>query len=205
MRIAARCSEEIKKLWLQKNVSPDTVLEFTDKQEHLFNTDADVYVDLLYADDGSAIALQHKPLFVHAVVTTLGELPSNCIRINGWNGFMQNETIEIAASEKNMEMAAGLMKGLKYQYKRVPDVPGLIAPRIISMIINEAYYALEDKVSTKEEIDIAMRLGTNYPMGPFEWGKKIGIKNIYALLNKLSDTDSRYAISSLLRHEAGNE
>lgn len=205
MRIAARCSEEIKKLWLQKNVLPDTILEFTDKQEHLFNSEADVYVDLLYADDGSAITLQHKPLFVHAVVTTLAELPANCIRLNGWNGFMQNETIEIAVSEKNMEMAAWLMNELKYRYKKVPDVPGMVAPRIISMIINEAYYALEDKVSTKEEIDIAMRLGTNYPMGPFEWSKKIGLKNIYALLNKLSKADSRYAISSLLKYEAGNE
>jgi 3-hydroxyacyl-CoA dehydrogenase len=44
------------------------------------------------------------------------------------------------------------------------------------MIINEAYFALEDNVSTKAETDIAMKLGTNYPYGPFEWGQLIGLK-----------------------------
>ena len=62
----------------------------------------------------------------------------------------------------------------------VPDVKGFISSRIVSMIINEAYFALEENVSTKEEIDIAMKLGTNYPYGPFEWSKKIGLKNIAA-------------------------
>ena len=70
------------------------------------------------------------------------------------------------------------------------------------MIINEGYFALQNNVSTKEEIDIAMKLGTNYPYGPFEWSKKIGLKNIYALLQKLSITDKRYTPSSLLTAEA---
>lgn len=204
MRIATRCSEEIKRLWLEKKLTAGNECIFADSQEDLFSIEADVYIDLLYADDSSPVVMLNKPLFIHAVITTLTELPVNCIRINGWNGFMQNETIEIAAAEKNMEIVAAFMKELNYSYKRVPDVPGMIAPRIISMIINEAYYALEDKVSTKEEIDIAMRLGTNYPMGPFEWSKKIGLKNIYTLLKKLHSTDSRYAIAPLLQYESNN-
>ena len=42
------------------------------------------------------------------------------------------------------------------------------------MIINEAFLALQEGVSTKEEINTAMKLGTNYPLGPFEWVEKIG-------------------------------
>ena len=68
-----------------------------------------------------------------------------------------------------------------------PDDYGFIAARIIAMIINEAYYALQENVSTKQQIDIAMKLGTNYPYGPFEWSEKIGIEKIYLLLKKLSD------------------
>jgi 3-hydroxybutyryl-CoA dehydrogenase len=60
------------------------------------------------------------------------------------------------------------------------------------MIINEAYFALDDAVSSKAEIDIAMKLGTNYPWGPFEWAEKIGLNNIYLLLQKLSLTNKRY-------------
>ena len=69
------------------------------------------------------------------------------------------------------------------------------------MIINEAYYTFEDDVSTKKEIDIAMKLGTNYPFGPFEWSEKIGLKNIYDLLLQLSKTDSRYTICQSLKKE----
>jgi 3-hydroxybutyryl-CoA dehydrogenase len=70
------------------------------------------------------------------------------------------------------------------------------------MIINEAYFALEDGVSSKEEIDIAMQLGTNYPYGPFTWGRIIGLKNIYDLLLKMAEINSRYKPSALLEKEA---
>lgn len=81
------------------------------------------------------------------------------------------------------------------------DLSDQISLRIISMIVNEAYYALGDGISTKEEIDIAMKLGTNYPYGPFEWGQIIGLKKIYALLLNLGRTEERYEIAPLLRYE----
>jgi 3-hydroxybutyryl-CoA dehydrogenase len=84
----------------------------------------------------------------------------------------------------------------------VPDIKGFTSARVVSMIINEAYFALEENVSTKEEIDIAMKLGTNYPYGPFEWSKKIGLKNIAALLTELSLTEKRYQPAALLLKEA---
>ena len=81
------------------------------------------------------------------------------------------------------------------------DKPGLVSARIISMIINEAYFAFEQKVSTKEEIDTALKLGTNYPMGPFEWSRKIGLSEIRRLLEKLSLEDARYTPAPLLKTE----
>ena len=70
------------------------------------------------------------------------------------------------------------------------------------MIINEAYFAKDENVSTEKEIDTAMKLGTNYPFGPFEWAQIIGIRNIYALLKTLNETDPRYKPSTLLEKEA---
>ena len=87
----------------------------------------------------------------------------------------------------------------------VPDVKGFISPRVVSMIINEAYFTLEENVSTKEEIDIAMKLGTNYPYGPFEWSKKIGLKKIAGLLKELSINEKRYEPSALLLKDASQE
>ncbi|MEP6845805.1 MAG: 3-hydroxyacyl-CoA dehydrogenase family protein, partial [Panacibacter sp.] len=71
-------------------------------------------------------------------------------------------------------------------------------------IINEAYFALGDKVSSKQEIDIALKLGTNYPFGPFEWGEKIGLHHIFRLLKTLSFEDDRYIAAPYLEQEATN-
>ncbi len=80
---------------------------------------------------------------------------------------------------------------------------GFIFPRTIVQIINEAYFALEEKVASKEDINRAMKFGVNYPMGPFEWalGKE---KLVVTLLDELllKTNDRRYRVSSLLRIES---
>ncbi|NKQ99539.1 3-hydroxyacyl-CoA dehydrogenase, partial len=58
------------------------------------------------------------------------------------------------------------------------------------------------QVSSKKEIDTAMKLGTNYPMGPFEWAEKIGLRRIYHLLKTLEKEDKRYKAAGLLEKEA---
>ena len=77
----------------------------------------------------------------------------------------------------------------------------MISPRIIAMIINEASYTLEEKTATKNDIDMGMRLGTNYPIGPFEWADKIGIRHVVEILEGLyiSESDNRYIPSNLLK------
>ncbi|MFY7899172.1 MAG: 3-hydroxyacyl-CoA dehydrogenase family protein, partial [Chitinophagaceae bacterium] len=57
-------------------------------------------------------------------------------------------------------------------------------------------------ISTKQDIDVAMKLGTNYPYGPFEWSEKIGLKKIYNLLQRLEQQDATYSPCSLLKQEA---
>ena len=52
---------------------------------------------------------------------------------------------------------------LKTEFQIVKDRVGLVTPRVICMIINEAYFTLEEGTATREDIDLAMKLGTNYP------------------------------------------
>jgi 3-hydroxybutyryl-CoA dehydrogenase len=80
---------------------------------------------------------------------------------------------------------------------------GLITPRVICMIINEAYYTVQEGTANREDINQAMRLGTNYPKGPFEWCDAMGLQNVYEVLEAMySDTkDERYKICSLLKQE----
>jgi 3-hydroxybutyryl-CoA dehydrogenase len=76
---------------------------------------------------------------------------------------------------------------------------GFVFPRTIVQIINEAHFALEEEVATKDDIDRAMKFGVNYPKGPFEWsaGREVYVKT---LLNELlkSTGDTRYRASRLL-------
>jgi 3-hydroxybutyryl-CoA dehydrogenase len=80
---------------------------------------------------------------------------------------------------------------------------GLVTPRVLSMIINEAFYTCQEKTATAADIDLAMKLGTNYPFGPFEWAEKIGLRQVYQLLEAVyEDTrDERYKICPLLKKE----
>ena len=61
-----------------------------------------------------------------------------------------------------------------------------------------------DLLASKEDIDTGMKLGTNYPKGPFEWADEIGLKNIYQTLEAMyEDTkEGRYKICPLLKTEA---
>ena len=141
------------------------------------------------------------PVFINSTIHTLKELgvPENFSRINGWPTFVNREIWEIATSrEDDVKYIFG---ELGWKFIKVADQPGLVSARIISMIINEAYFALGENVSSKDEIDVAMKLGTNYPYGPFEWSKKIGLNRVYSLLEKLSETDSCYSIAPAMKNE----
>jgi 3-hydroxybutyryl-CoA dehydrogenase len=146
-----------------------------------------------------------KPVFINSVTTTLKELnaPDNVLRINGWNSFLQRSVWEIAGKINDSNKA--IVEKLNKKIFLVPDEPGFVSAKIIAMIINEAYFALGDEVSSKTEIDTAMKLGTNYPNGPFVWAEKIGVKNIYDLLKKLSVTDKRYQPAPILIAEAAKK
>lgn len=80
---------------------------------------------------------------------------------------------------------------------------GFFTPRVLCMIINEAYFTVQEGTASKSDIDTAMKLGTNYPKGPFEFLELFGIDLVYKQLEALyQDThDERYKICSLLKTE----
>ncbi|MEJ7840218.1 MAG: 3-hydroxyacyl-CoA dehydrogenase NAD-binding domain-containing protein [Rubrobacter sp.] len=80
-----------------------------------------------------------------------------------------------------------------------------VALRVISCIVNEAFLSLSEGVATAEDIDQAMKLGANYPKGPFEWAEEIGASGILETLDSLKATHGdAYLASPLLRRGATN-
>ncbi len=138
----------------------------------------------------------HIPVFVNSALHPLSAYPAQVTGINGWPWFLQQENWELTTTATPAMEA--ILTHLNKKWLLSPNQPGLITARVLSMIINEAYFALEDGVSTQADIDTAMKTGTNYPYGPFEWAELLGITNIYTLLIQLSKTDERCLPASLL-------
>ncbi|MCF8204413.1 MAG: 3-hydroxyacyl-CoA dehydrogenase [Methylotenera sp.] len=88
-----------------------------------------------------------------------------------------------------------------FQPLEMVDVPGLIVARTIAMLVNEANDAVQQGVCSEEGADAAMKLGVNYPAGPFEWQGRWGASAIVALLDRLDAyyRGERYRVSPYLR------
>ncbi len=150
-------------------------------------------------------------VFLNAVTFSLAEqviyqTKDDC-KLFGFNGhptFIERDLLEVSMyKEGDKDFLKNIMQKLGLGYELVDDRVGMVTPRIIAMVINEAFYTVMEGTATKEDIDLGMKLGTNYPMGPFEWASKWGIANVYEILEALfEDTkDERYKICPLLKKE----
>jgi 3-hydroxybutyryl-CoA dehydrogenase len=107
--------------------------------------------------------------------------------------------------------ADGTRTGVWPGVARRPEGPVLdrlgaeqVSARVLATIVNEAASAVQDGVATPDAIDTAMRLGTNYPSGPLEWGERIGLEHVVHTLDALHGAvpDGRYRVIPLLRRLA---
>ncbi len=173
----------------------------------------DVVFDFTVADQPEQMEMyadvEGLILFINAPKIALGELAYyqaalEC-KLFGFNGlptFIERDILEVSCL--NIEDAAalkGVCEALDTDFELVQDRVGMVTPRIIFMIINEAYYTLQEGTATKADIDQGMKLGTNYPHGPFEWCELIGLDHVYETLEALyEDTkEERYKICPLLK------
>jgi 3-hydroxybutyryl-CoA dehydrogenase len=207
MTVAILADELLKQELLAKKLPEAITVVWTDSVRSLTIADADVYVDLLFEPDVERTQhlkrLLPKPVIVNSVSYTTKKIGADLIRINAWPGMLQRSVLEVALpSTVNEAIVKDIFEQLQWNYVIAPDIAGMITARVLATIINEAYYTLGAQVSTRDEIDIAMKLGTSYPYGPFEWSEKIGLKRIYELLVELSKVDERYTPAPLLEEEA---
>ncbi len=178
--------------------------------------DFDLIIDLLVGEKKTLdfleiySTLSQKVVIIGAVKQSLGELthsfskPIHChlIGVNGLPTFIHRNLWELSAlNEASKTTANKLLQDLGIHCQWVSDRVGMVSPRVVLMIINEAFYTLQEGTASKKDIDLSMKLGTRYPYGPFEWAELIGIQNVYETLQALyQDTgDERYRVCPLLK------
>ncbi len=112
----------------------------------------------------------------------------------------------IEVDPKPLEIGAGLRAALDDFVARATDATGgepqrYIFARVLVAIIAQAALAYERGVASKKDIDTALKYGTNYPHGPFEWAGQIGPERCGRLLEALNGEarDNRFAVPDLLK------
>ncbi|MEQ8360835.1 MAG: 3-hydroxyacyl-CoA dehydrogenase family protein [Cytophagales bacterium] len=202
-------TKELKALYNQIETAED----FTEISDKIKAGDAVIHFwESESIDDLQALLANRE---IHILINTLntslselkvflGTVNSNVMGFAGIPGFINRNKWEITAlDDHSIINSEELFKLLKVKPIRVQDRVGMVTPRVVSMIINEAYFTVMEGTAEKKDIDVAMKLGTNYPEGPFAWLDKIGIEHIYELLDALyEDTkEERYKICPLLKQE----
>jgi len=97
--------------------------------------------------------------------------------------LIRNSVIEVSptvyTSESAVDVARKFFISLKKEIAVVQDRVGMVLPRILCQIINEAMFAVQQDVALPKDIDTAMRLGMNYPSVRLSGGKESGFNQVY--------------------------
>jgi 3-hydroxybutyryl-CoA dehydrogenase len=216
MKILAR-GEKIRTDELQQKLASVTI-DWTVVDNQGFGSlnllDFDLIFDLNFDEHQNGLAyyapLKDKPVVVSAAKKSLAfmghefgkAIDCTLIGMNALPTFINRSLAELSLNKPaERETVEKVFSSLSWESKIVNDRVGFITPRVVFMIINEACYTVQEGTATMRDIDTSMKLGTNYPFGPFEWADKIGIKDVYETLEAVyQDThDERYKICPLLR------
>ena len=107
----------------------------------------------------------------------------------------------VNTSDETFEAVFALSEQVGKQPVKVEEAPGFVVNRLLIPMINEGINLVENHIASVEDVDKAMKLGANHPMGPLELGDFIGLDVCLAIMDVLYDetNDPRYRASLLLR------
>src|ERR1700747_2995960 len=113
----------------------------------------------------------------------------NCIGMHFFNPVPKMKLLEIVraleTSEATVQACAEVGRRMGKEVVVIRESPGFITSRINAMIGNEAFYMLQEGIASAEDIDKALKLGLNHPMGPFELVDLVGLDTRLHILEYL--------------------
>ncbi len=144
---------------------------------------------------------------LNASATEVGSWSRHPVNVVGWAAIpplVDSGVFELMpgkhSSANSIALARDFLASLGKDPVLVEDTVGGVFPRIIANLVNEAAFTLTEQVAEAEDIDTAMKLGTNYPYGPLAWGDRIGLDQVVGILTALGEAygQDRYRVAPRL-------
>lgn len=122
-------------------------------------------------------------------IAAVTERPESVVGMHFFNPVHKMKLIEIIRAKKTsdeaLQAAVDVGRRMGKETVVIREAPGFITSRINAMIGNEAFYMLESGIASAEDIDKALKLGLNHPMGPFEMVDLVGLDTRLSILRYL--------------------
>jgi len=209
MRIALRGKKRQIEEWSKIVSSRHDILEFEGIDSSLDLNVFDLVFDLDFENhtqDAMYYLNTTATVFLSSVCVNLYSYfpDAEIYGINALPTMLGRNLLEVCGTKGKKRDITEIIKSLGWEDAEWVDCRvGLVTPRIICMIINEAYYTVQEGTANREDIDKGMKLGTAYPKGPFEWCGELGVVNVYRVLESIwEDTrEERYKVCPLLKKE----
>jgi 3-hydroxybutyryl-CoA dehydrogenase len=144
-----------------------------------------------HAATGAVLASNTSSMSITEIASALQD-PSRCVGMHFFNPVPKMRLCELIrglqTSEETLAAAEEAGRAMGKQTVRVEDLPGFATSRINALIGNEGMRMLEEGVAVPEDIDTAVKLGLNHPMGPLEMGDLVGWDTRLDILDYLAGT-----------------
>jgi 3-hydroxybutyryl-CoA dehydrogenase len=153
------------------------------------------------------------PILCNTVATTATELVSRIgagdriIGLAALPGLIASDVVEISfpygARHGNQEIVTDFFAGIGKRIEVVSDDVGMVTPRLLTVLINEAVLVCQQDLVGSEAVD-ALLAKAMHDGGPLAWGRRIGWRNIYTVLSAMHEElgGERYRPASLLKKMA---
>jgi 3-hydroxybutyryl-CoA dehydrogenase len=171
------------------------------KQEIFSNLSAVCEPTTIFATNSSSLSIDE--------LAAATDRPDRFIGLHMFNPIHRMDLVEVIrgtnTSDETTAFTVAFAKELKKQPVVVKNSPGFVVNRLLLPQINDAIYLLGEGIASKEDIDSAVKLGLNHPMGPFELADLIGLDTCLSILNTMHAglVDARFEPAPLLRTMVG--
>ncbi|MCX8176460.1 MAG: 3-hydroxybutyryl-CoA dehydrogenase, partial [Candidatus Bathyarchaeota archaeon] len=138
-------------------------------------------------------------------IASVTSRPDKVVGMHFFNPAPVMKLVEVVKGQLTSEETITTVKDLAKKLGKTPveckDSPGFIANRICIPMINEAITVLQEGIASKEDIDLAVKLGYNHPMGPLELADLIGLDTLLAIMETYYKefNDPKYKPALLLK------